>query len=72
MITNLVSWPAWFTSTAERRLRTDPEDAHPMDVMRTGCSMLGNLEQESDFSEQLPATERMLRFSLPYLLLVPL
>ncbi|MEZ9476310.1 2-methylcitrate synthase [Vibrio sp. 10N.222.47.A9] len=37
-----------------------PADAHPMDVMRTGCSMLGNLEQESDFSEQLPATERML------------
>ena len=28
-----------------------PADAHPMDVMRTGCSMLGNLEQESDFSE---------------------
>ena len=23
-----------------------PADAHPMDVIRTGCSMLGNLEQE--------------------------
>ena len=29
-----------------------PADAHPMDVMRTGCSMLGNLEMENDFSEQ--------------------
>ncbi|MBV7299692.1 bifunctional 2-methylcitrate synthase/citrate synthase [Enterovibrio paralichthyis] len=37
-----------------------PADAHPMDVMRTGCSILGNLEQEKDFSEQLDATERML------------
>ncbi|GAB2645897.1 bifunctional 2-methylcitrate synthase/citrate synthase [Vibrio panuliri] len=37
-----------------------PADAHPMDVMRTGCSVLGNLEQEKDFSEQLDATERLL------------
>ncbi|EKO3413606.1 bifunctional 2-methylcitrate synthase/citrate synthase [Vibrio fluvialis] len=37
-----------------------PADAHPMDVMRTGCSMLGNLETEQDFSQQLVATERML------------
>lgn len=37
-----------------------PADAHPMDVMRTGCSVLGNLEQEQDFSEQGSATERML------------
>ncbi|MCE7660632.1 bifunctional 2-methylcitrate synthase/citrate synthase [Vibrio fluvialis] len=37
-----------------------PADAHPMDVMRTGCSMLGNLETEQDFSQQLTATERML------------
>jgi 2-methylcitrate synthase len=37
-----------------------PADAHPMDVMRTGCSVLGNLEQEEDFSQQQQATERML------------
>lgn len=37
-----------------------PKEAHPMDVMRTGCSMLGNLEQEMSFSEQQQATERML------------
>lgn len=37
-----------------------PKDAHPMDVLRTGCSMLGNLEMENDFSEQQHATDRML------------
>ncbi|MDE1349899.1 2-methylcitrate synthase [Vibrio aestuarianus] len=37
-----------------------PADAHPMDVMRTGCSVLGNLETEHSFDEQLSATERML------------
>jgi 2-methylcitrate synthase len=37
-----------------------PKNAHPMDVMRTGCSMLGNLETETDFSQQQDATDRML------------
>ncbi len=37
-----------------------PRDAHPMDVMRTGCSMLGNLETEQDFSEQDDKIDRML------------
>ncbi|SEA43252.1 bifunctional 2-methylcitrate synthase/citrate synthase [Marinobacterium iners] len=37
-----------------------PKDAHPMDVMRTGCSMLGNLETEQDFSEQHDHIDRML------------
>src|SRR5690554_2982010 len=37
-----------------------PKDAHPMDVMRTGCSMLGNLETEKDFSEQHDKIDRML------------
>ena len=37
-----------------------PKDAHPMDVMRTGCSMLGNLETEADFSQQEDAADRML------------
>jgi 2-methylcitrate synthase len=41
-----------------------PADAHPMDVMRTGCSMLGNLEPEKDFSEQDDAADRLLA-SLP-------
>ena len=37
-----------------------PASAHPMDVMRTGCSMLGNLETEADFSEQDWHIDRML------------
>ncbi|WP_100639747.1 bifunctional 2-methylcitrate synthase/citrate synthase [Marinobacter salexigens] len=37
-----------------------PKDAHPMDVMRTGASMLGNLETEQDFSEQDDKIDRML------------
>jgi len=37
-----------------------PADAHPMDVMRTGCSMLGNLETEQSFDEQDQHIDRML------------
>ena len=44
----------------KKALELIPASAHPMDVMRTGCSVLGNLEQEQDFSQQLDATERML------------
>ena len=37
-----------------------PADAHPMDVLRTGCSMLGNLEMETDFDQENDKTDRML------------
>lgn len=37
-----------------------PASAHPMDVMRTGCSMLGNLEPEGDFSNQQKVANRLL------------
>lgn len=37
-----------------------PAETHPMDVMRTGCSMLGNLEAEHSFSEQSEITDRLL------------
>lgn len=37
-----------------------PADAHPMDVMRTGCSFLGNIEPEHDFSEADDKIERLL------------
>ncbi len=37
-----------------------PANAHPMDVMRTGCSMLGNLETEQSFADQLDHIDRML------------
>ncbi len=37
-----------------------PADAHPMDVMRTGCSFLGNLEPEKDFGEEQHVADRLL------------
>jgi len=36
-----------------------PKDAHPMDVMRTGVSFLGNLETETDFSKQQDTADRL-------------
>lgn len=41
-------------------LKLIPKTAHPMDVMRTGCSFLGNVEPELDFSEQNKAANRLL------------
>ena len=41
-------------------LKLIPKDTHPMDVMRTGCSMLGNLEPENSFDDQLNAADRLL------------
>lgn len=43
-----------------RTLERIPADTHPMDVMRTGCSMLGNLEPERSFAGQLDAADRLL------------
>ncbi|WP_347454012.1 2-methylcitrate synthase [Acinetobacter thermotolerans] len=37
-----------------------PKESHPMDVMRTGVSMLGNLETEQSFAEQQDVADRIL------------
>ena len=37
-----------------------PADAHPMDVMRTGASMLGTLEPELSFEQQRDVADRLL------------
>ncbi len=37
-----------------------PADAHPMDVMRTGASMLGTLEPELSFEQQRDVSDRLL------------
>lgn len=37
-----------------------PKEAHPMDVMRTGTSMLGNLEPEQSFADQQAVANRLL------------
>lgn len=41
-------------------LKLIPKETHPMDVMRTGCSVLGNIEPEVDFSQQTLAANRLL------------
>jgi 2-methylcitrate synthase len=45
-----------------------PADAHPMGVLRTGVSFLGNIEPEGDFSNQLDVADRLLA-CLPSMLL---
>jgi 2-methylcitrate synthase len=45
-----------------------PAHAHPMDVLRTGCSLLGSLEPEHSFSQQDGVAERLLA-SFPSMLL---
>lgn len=37
-----------------------PADAHPMDVMRTGVSFLGNIEPEGSFENQFNVSERLI------------
>jgi len=41
-------------------LKLIPKTAHPMDVLRTACSMLGTLEPELDFSQQYDIADRLL------------
>ena len=41
-------------------LQRIPAAAHPMDVLRTGCSMLGVLEPETSFDQQMEKAERLL------------
>ncbi len=52
----LRSLPAALCEVLERI----PADTHPMDVMRTGCSFLGNIEPEGDFSNQQEVADRLL------------
>ncbi len=47
-------------ATLREVLERIPKDAHPMDVMRTGCSMLGNLETEQNFDQQQDVADRLL------------
>ncbi len=49
-------------------LEAVPADSHPMDVLRTGCSFLGNVEPEGDFSNQVKVADRLLA-ALPSMML---
>ena len=54
--------------TLKTVLEMVPGDAHPMDVLRTGVSFLGNVEPEGDFSNQRGVADRLLA-CLPSMLL---
>jgi len=41
-------------------LKLIPKNTHPMDVLRTGCSFLGTIEPEVDFSMQYQIADRLL------------
>lgn len=41
-------------------LRMIPKNTHPMDVLRTGCSFLGNIEPEESFKQQNIIADRLL------------
>lgn len=41
-------------------LQTIPKKTHPMDVLRTACSMLGTLEPEQSFNEEHHVANRLL------------
>lgn len=46
--------------TLKTVLKLIPKNTHPMDVLRTGCSMLGTLEPEEDFAQQYEIADRLL------------
>ena len=46
--------------TLKQALELIPGDAHPMDVLRTGCSILGTIEPEGDERDGLAVAERLL------------
>lgn len=48
------------TAPLKTILEQVPVSAHPMDVLRTGCSALGCLEPEKDFAQQKTASLRLL------------
>lgn len=41
-------------------LKLIPKNTHPMDVLRTGCSFLGTIEPEVNFSQQYEVADRLL------------
>jgi 2-methylcitrate synthase len=46
--------------TLKEVLERIPKHAHPMDVLRTACSMIGTLEPESSFAQQDAISERLI------------
>ncbi len=49
-----------FPDALKSILKEIPKHTHPMDVLRTGCSFLGNIEPEESFSQQYDIADRLL------------
>jgi 2-methylcitrate synthase len=47
-------------SDLKKILELIPSNTHPMDVLRTGCSALGNLEPETDSNPAISITNRLI------------
>ena len=58
-LSNLRDLPEELCATLE----LTPASAHPMDVLRTGISMLGNFEPEGDHTRQFEVAERLIAAS---------
>jgi 2-methylcitrate synthase len=52
----------------KKTLELTPANAHPMDVLRTGCSVLGTIEQESEQFNEYHIADRLIA-SFPTMLL---
>lgn len=50
----------YLPETLKAVLRMIPKHTHPMDVLRTGCSLLGTLEPEENFSKEYDIADRLL------------
>src|SRR5208283_263349 len=50
----------WLPEPLKCVLEQLPADAHPMDVLRTGCSVLGTLEQEGQKYNQYDIADRLI------------
>ena len=50
----------FLTPEMQQTLENIPASAHPMDVLRTACSLLGNHEMETHFDQQTDKANRML------------
>ncbi len=58
----------YLPETLKEVLELIPANAHPMDVLRTGCSFLGTIEQESDQYDEYYLADRLIA-SFPTMLL---
>ncbi|MBA2656931.1 MAG: 2-methylcitrate synthase [Tatlockia sp.] len=46
--------------TLKKVLKLIPKNTHPMDVLRTACSMLGTVEPEENFAQEYHVADRLL------------